>query len=86
MTPSPDLLITGDGHHVGIVGEGPEGGGGERALLMLRTTRGDYTRSTLMESAGLDGRRARSTPGPARNAMPISAAWSCAGQGGPMPS
>lgn len=55
MTPSPDLLITGDGHHVGIVGEGPEGGGGERALLMLRTTRGDYTRSTLMESAGLDG-------------------------------
>lgn len=47
MTPVPDVLISGDGRHVGITGV-------ER-LLVLRDTRSDYTRSNLRELAGMDG-------------------------------
>jgi competence protein ComEC len=46
--PTPDLLVTGDGHHVGLAGEGPD-------LLMLRDTRSDYTPAMLLENAGLEG-------------------------------
>ena len=46
---SPDLLISGDGRHVGITGESA----GE--LLVLRDSRSDYTRSNLTESAGMSG-------------------------------
>jgi competence protein ComEC len=45
----PDLLVSGDGRHVGISGEAP----GE--LLVLRQTRSDYTRDNLSESAGMNG-------------------------------
>ncbi|XVN48543.1 ComEC/Rec2 family competence protein [Novosphingobium rhizosphaerae] len=48
LQPTPDVLVTGDGHHVGLAGEGPD-------LLMLRDTRSDYTPSTLLENAGLEG-------------------------------
>ena len=48
LQPTPDVLVTGDGHHVAIAGEGHE-------LLMLRETRSDYTPSTLQENAGLAG-------------------------------
>lgn len=44
----PDILVTGDGHHVGVTGEGAE-------LLVLRTTRGDYVRDSLLEMAGMEG-------------------------------
>jgi competence protein ComEC len=47
-TPIPDLLVTGDGHHVGITGEGPD-------LIVLRMGRSDYMRDNLLELAGMDG-------------------------------
>lgn len=43
-----DVLISGDGRHVGITGEGGE-------LLLLREGRGDYVRENLLEIAGMDG-------------------------------
>lgn len=46
--PVPDILVTGDGRHVGITGIGNE-------LLVLRTGRGDYVRDSLLETAGMDG-------------------------------
>ncbi|MEQ1497170.1 MAG: ComEC/Rec2 family competence protein [Novosphingobium sp.] len=45
----PDLLISGDGRHVGITGES------RSELLVLRQTRSDYTRDNLLEQAGMDG-------------------------------
>ncbi|WP_295525629.1 ComEC/Rec2 family competence protein [Novosphingobium sp. Chol11] len=45
---TPDVLVSGDGRHVGITGEGPD-------LLVLRDMRGDYTRDAMLESAGMDG-------------------------------
>lgn len=48
VTPAPDVLISGDGRHVGIAGEGDR-------LLMLRDTRSDYVRDNLLELAGLEG-------------------------------
>ncbi|WP_120078648.1 ComEC/Rec2 family competence protein [Aurantiacibacter odishensis] len=48
LTPIPDVLISSDGRHVGVTGEG------ER-LLVLRDTRSDYTRDNLLELAGVEG-------------------------------
>jgi competence protein ComEC len=45
----PDLLISGDGHHVGIVEDD-----GNR-LLMLRDSRGSFASETLTELAGMSG-------------------------------
>lgn len=47
-TPVPDLLITGDGRHVGITGEGD-------GLLVLRSSRSDYVTENLLELAGVTG-------------------------------
>src|SRR5690606_27963368 len=47
-TPVPDLLISGDGRHVGITGEDPP-------LLVLRQTRSEFTRDNLLELAGVEG-------------------------------
>lgn len=47
-TPVPDLLISGDGRHVGISGEGDR-------LLMLRETRSEFTRGNMMQLAGFEG-------------------------------
>ncbi|QZP07007.1 ComEC/Rec2 family competence protein [Caenibius sp. WL] len=44
--PGTDILVTGDGRHVAIVGEG------ER-LVLLRASRSDYTRDNLAELSGL---------------------------------
>jgi competence protein ComEC len=44
----PDVLVSGDGHHVGITGEGEE-------LLVLREARSDFARDNLTELAGMDG-------------------------------
>lgn len=44
----PDLLISGDGAHVGITGLGPD-------LVVVREPRSDYTREGLNEIAGMDG-------------------------------
>ena len=46
-TPVPDLLISGDGRHVGI-------SDGER-LLVLRETKSDFTRENMLELAGVSG-------------------------------
>lgn len=45
----PDLLVSGDGHYVGIVEEG-----GER-LLLLRESRDSFASETLIELAGMSG-------------------------------
>ena len=47
-TPTPDVLISGDGRHVGIAGE-------DERLLMLRDSRSDYARDNLLEMAALEG-------------------------------
>jgi competence protein ComEC len=47
-TPIPDLLISGDGRHVGIAGEGDR-------LLMLRNSRSSFARDNLTELAGFTG-------------------------------
>ncbi len=46
---APDILISGDGRHVGIAGESEE-------LLVLRESRSDYARDNLLELAGMDGK------------------------------
>ena len=46
--PRPDLLVTGDGRHVAIIGED-----GRPALLRDRA--GDFVRDMMAESAGFDG-------------------------------
>ncbi|WP_333835668.1 ComEC/Rec2 family competence protein [Novosphingobium sp.] len=48
VQPVPDILVTGDGHHVALTGLGND-------LVMLRSTRSDYTPDTLQETAGLSG-------------------------------
>ncbi|MGN6355905.1 MAG: ComEC/Rec2 family competence protein [Novosphingobium sp.] len=45
----PDLLVSGDGHHVGIVEDG-----GNR-LLLLRDSRDSFAAETLTELAGMSG-------------------------------
>ena len=45
VTPAPDLLITGDGRHLGL--REPDG-----AIALLRDRTGDYVRSTLNEISG----------------------------------
>ncbi|BBC73031.1 metal-binding protein [Altererythrobacter sp. B11] len=47
-TPRPDLLISGDGRHVGIVGE-------DERLIMLRDSRSDYAKDNLLQMAALEG-------------------------------
>ncbi len=47
-TPVPDLLISGDGRHVGISGE-------DQRLLVLRDSRSSFARDNLTELAGFDG-------------------------------
>ncbi|QZH74680.1 MAG: ComEC/Rec2 family competence protein [Erythrobacter sp.] len=48
LTPVPDVLISGDGRHVGIVGE-------DERLLVLRDTDSEFTRDNLLELAGVEG-------------------------------
>ncbi|HEX4847632.1 MAG TPA: ComEC/Rec2 family competence protein [Novosphingobium sp.] len=45
---APDLLVSGDGRHVGITGLGPE-------LVVLRESRSEFTRENLTEIAGMSG-------------------------------
>jgi competence protein ComEC len=47
LTPTPDVLISGDGRQVGIVT-------GDGRLLSLRDTRSEFTRDNLMELAGVE--------------------------------
>ncbi|ABC63399.1 ComEC/Rec2 family competence protein [Erythrobacter litoralis] len=47
LTPVPDILISGDGRHVGIAED--------NRLIMLRESRSDYARDNLMELAGMSG-------------------------------
>ncbi len=48
FTPTPDILVTGDGHHVGLTGAGDD-------LIVLRMGRGEYMRDNLLELAGMEG-------------------------------
>lgn len=44
----PDVLISSDGRHVGVTGEG-------EALLVLRDSRSDFARDNLAELSGMEG-------------------------------
>lgn len=46
---APDILVTADGRHVGLVADGG------RQLVTLRNTRSDYVRDNLLELAGIEG-------------------------------
>lgn len=46
----PDILVSGDGRHVGIVGEA------DGELLVLREGRSDFARDNLLEAAGMEGK------------------------------
>ncbi len=46
--PVPDVLVSSDGRHVGIAGEGDR-------LLMLRDSRSSYASDNLLEMAGMSG-------------------------------
>jgi competence protein ComEC len=46
---APDILVSGDGRHVGITGET------EGSLLVLRDARSDFARDNLTELAGMSG-------------------------------
>ncbi len=48
LTPVPDILISGDGRHVGITGEND-------GLLVLRPSRSSYVTENFMELAGVKG-------------------------------
>ena len=48
LSPAPDLLLTGDGRHLAIVGDGG-------TPYMLRDRAGDYIRDLLAEASGFDG-------------------------------
>jgi competence protein ComEC len=47
-SPSPDVLVTGDGRHVAIVS-------GDGTPLILRERAGDYVRDLFAEASGFDG-------------------------------
>ena len=47
LSPSPDVLITGDGRHLAVISDGKP--------LILRDRAGDYVRSLLAEASGFDG-------------------------------
>jgi competence protein ComEC len=46
---SPDVLISGDGHHIGLLGQDGT------ALFVLRESRSDYARENLTEISGMQG-------------------------------
>ncbi len=48
FSPSPDLLVTGDGSHLAVVDQG-------RTPLLLRDRAGDYVRDLFAEASGFDG-------------------------------
>jgi competence protein ComEC len=48
LTPTPDLLVTGDGRHLAVRTSSGE-------LALLRSRAGDYVRDLMSQSAGLDG-------------------------------
>lgn len=48
VTPVPDVMVSTDGRHVAITGEG-------HRLLMLRESRSDYALSNMLETAGMSG-------------------------------
>ena len=48
LSPAPDLLITGDGKHLAIVGA-------DRTPFILRDRAGDYVRALVAEASGFDG-------------------------------
>lgn len=48
VKPVPDILISGDGRHVGIAGEGDQ-------LLVLRDSRSSFASDNLLEMAGMGG-------------------------------
>jgi ComEC/Rec2-related protein len=48
LAPTPDILLTGDGRHLAVVGE-------DGLPLILRDRAGDYVRDLLAEASGFDG-------------------------------
>ncbi|MCJ2181123.1 ComEC family competence protein [Novosphingobium sp. 1949] len=54
LLPPPDILVGGDGRHVGIVERGSRKGTADR-LVLLRESRSSYVRDNLLELAGMQG-------------------------------
>lgn len=54
-TPSPDILITGDGRHLAVKNRVEKGNKIYDEMLIMRTRSGDYIRELLNENAGFDG-------------------------------
>lgn len=48
LSPPPDILVSGDGRHVAIAGEGQQ-------LLVLRDSKSGFTRDNLQELSGITG-------------------------------
>jgi competence protein ComEC len=48
FSPAPDLLVTGDGRHLAVVGD-------RGVPLLLRERAGDYVRDLIAEASGFDG-------------------------------
>ena len=66
MLHSPDVLITGDGHNLGIITQ-PEtnpAGDGQPSLLILREGKSTYTSEAMLEAAGMSGAVAKLTEWP----------------------
>ncbi len=68
LTPSPDLLVTGDGRHVAIR---TDAGG----YALLRARAGDYVRDQLAEAAGVDGELGAIETVPGARCSPDFCVW-----------
>lgn len=62
-TPVPDILVSGDGRHVGITGE-------DASLLVLRDSRSEFVRDNLLELAGVEGEPIALTAWPGARCSP----------------
>lgn len=54
-TPSPDILITGDGRHLAIKNDQYIGDQLKSEMLLVRSRSGEYIRDLINENAGFDG-------------------------------
>lgn len=67
-TPSPDLLVTGDGRHVAVRLD-------DGRYALLRDRAGDYMRDQLAEAAGIDGELGALADAPGTRCSPDFCVW-----------
>lgn len=76
QVPAPDVLVTADGRHVAVRGEG----GG---YALLRDRAGDFARDQLAEAAGISGELSAIEDMEGARCSPDFCVWQMAGQGKP---